>query len=151
MKVIFLQDVPGSGRAGDVKDVANGYARNFLLPRKLAEPATASALKNAQAKIEKAARQRELELAELEKVAQDIDGLIVNFKKKVVSENRLYGSIRDVHIAHAISELSGSDIDKGSIQLKEPIHELGEYELIVKLTGDLKPKVRVVVEEGDDQ
>ena len=151
MKVIFLEDVPGSGKAGDVKDVANGYARNFLLPRKLVEPATDSALKNAQSKIEKAARQRQVELAELEKVAQNIDGLVVNFKKKVVSENRLYGSIRDVHIAHAISELCGADIDKGSLALKEPIHELGEYEVTVKLTGDLKPKVRVIVEEGDDQ
>ena len=151
MKVIFLQDVAGSGRVGDVKNVADGYARNYLLPKKLAEPATPGALKNAQSKIEKAAHRRELELEELKKTAEKLEGQVVNFKKKVASGKRLFGSVRDVHVAQAIGELMGMEIDKGSIGLKEPIHDLGEYEVTVKLGSDLKPKIKVVVEEGDDQ
>ena len=151
MKVVFLQDVPSVGKAGEVKDVAEGYGRNFLLPRNLAELATASALKNAETRIQAMARKRQVEFSEMENVAKDLDGLTVSFKKKVISENRLYGSIRDVHIAQAIAELAGFDIDKGSIELEEPIHHLGEYELVIKLGGDLKPKIRVVVEAGDEQ
>ena len=75
MKVVFLQDVTGSGRAGEVKEVADGYARNYLLPRNLAERATSSALKQAEAKIQRWVRQRESELAEASKTAEQLDGL----------------------------------------------------------------------------
>lgn len=151
MKVVFLQDVPRVGHAGDVKEVADGYARNFLLPRKLAEPATESALKNIQVKIEREARKRATEQAEREKIAQQLEGITLNFKKKVRGEKRLYGSIRDIHVAQAIKEQTGFVVDKGSIELPEAIQEVGEYEIYVKMGGELRPKIRVVVEAGNDK
>ena len=151
MKVIFLQDVAGSGRAGEVKDVADGYARNYLLPRKMADKATAAALQQADAKVQKLARERESQMEELALTAQQLEGLTLNFAKKVSAENRLYGSIRDVHIAQALEEKTGMDIEKGCIELEDPIHELGTFDVVVKLGPELKPTIQVVVEEGDEQ
>jgi len=151
MKVVFIQDVPGSGKAGEVKNVADGYGRNYLLPRKLAEQATASALKNVDAKIRREAHRGDLAAAEANNVAQQLEGLIIIFKKKVAADTHLYGSIRDVHIAQAIVDQTGLDVGKGSIELAEPIRELGTYEIAVKMAGDIRPKIQVVVEEGDEQ
>jgi large subunit ribosomal protein L9 len=151
MKIVFLEDVPNVGTAGQIKDVADGYASNFLLPRKLAEPATEAAMKRARDRMESYARKRDIELEEKRKLAHQLDGLVVNFKRKVTQEKRLFGTIRDVQIAQAIKKLTGVAVDKGSLELKEPIRDLGEHEVVLSLGGDVSSKIRVVVEEGDDK
>jgi large subunit ribosomal protein L9 len=151
MKIVFLEDVPNVGTAGQIKDVADGYAMNFLLPRKLAEPATEAAMKRARDRAESYARKRDIELEEKRKLAHQLDGLVVNFKRKVTQEKRLFGTIRDVQIAQAIKKLTGVAVDKGSLEIKEPIRDLGEHEIVLRLGGDVSSKIRVVVEEGDDK
>ena len=151
MKIVFLEDVPNGGTAGQIKDVADGYASNFLLPRKLAEPATEAAMKRARDRMESYARKRGIELEEKRKLAHQLDGLVVNFKRKVTQEKRLFGTIRDVQIAQAIKKLTGVAVDKGSLELKEPIRDLGEHEIVLRLGGDFTSKIRVVIEEGDDK
>jgi len=151
MKVVFLQDVPNVAKAGQVKQVSDGYGRNYLLPQKLAQLATKAALEEAEARIRREENKREVQVTEIRKIAEELDGITVSFTKKVATGNKLYGSIRDVHIAQAIHSQTGYDIDKGSIHLEQPIDSLGSHEITVKLGGDLKPKITVVVEEGDEQ
>ncbi len=145
MKVIFLKDVPNVARAGDLKDVADGYGRNYLLPRKLALLATPSALKAAEVQVQKERERQQRVAAETGELAQQLEGLLVTFKAKVVEEDRLYGSIRDSDIADELSRLTGSEIERRKIELQEPIRQLGEYEVTVRLGTDSAPKIRVTV------
>ena len=145
MKVIFLKDVPNVARAGDLKDVADGYGRNYLLPRKLALLATPSALKAAEVQVQKERERQQRVAAETGELAQQLEGLLVTFKAKVVEEDRLYGSIRDSDIADELSRLTGSEIDRRKIELQEPIRQLGEYEVTVRVSTDSAAKIRVTV------
>jgi len=125
--------------------VADGYGRNFLLPRKFALLATPSALKAAEAQLQRE-KERQLHFAaELSQLAQQLEGFPITFKAKVVEGERLYGSIREAHIAEELSQLTGFDIDKGKIELEEPIRHLGNYEVTIRLSKDLAPKIKVEV------
>jgi len=145
MKIVLLKDVANVGRAGEVKEVADGYGRNFLLPKKLALLATPSALKAAEAQLQKAKEKEKLFAAEVTKLAQQLEGLLITFKEKASSEDRLYGSVRDSDIARELSQLTGQDIAKEKIELEEPIRQLGEYEVTVRFSQDLAPKIKVIV------
>ena len=146
MKVIFLQDVPPIGREGEVREVANGYGRNFLLPRKLALLASPAALKMTEAQQRAAVLRRQRSEEELRQLAEQLDGLSITIKAKV-AKNRLYGSIRASQIAQKISREAPLTIEKESIELEEPIRQLGEYEVPVNLAKDIGFKVKVIVEE----
>jgi large subunit ribosomal protein L9 len=149
VKVVLLEDIRRLGRAGEVKEVADGYGRNFLIPKKLAVLATPSAVKSADI-IQKKNEQIQQQLtAELSELAQKIEGLSISFKAKVASEGRLYGSIRDADIANEVSSAVGADIDKDYIELDEPIRQLGSYDITIRLTYDLTSKITVVVEEEE--
>ena len=145
MKVVFLKDVPPAGKVGEIKEVADGYGRNFLLPRRLAALAKPSALKALEAEIKKEIGNQKRLDDELRDLAQKLEGLSMSLKAKVVEEERLYGSIRDNDIAAEINRLIGFDIDKRKIELAEPIHQVGEYEITVRLSKDLAPKIKVIV------
>ena len=145
MKVVFLEDVTNVGKMGEVKEIADGYGRNFLLPKKLALLATPSALKKAEIQVKKEQERRRLLAVEMEKVAQQIDGFSLTFKEKVASEDNLYGSVRDGDIASQLSELTALDIEKSKIELEEPLRKLGEYEVAVRLSRDLTPKIKVII------
>ncbi len=147
MKVILLQDVSRLGKAGEVKEVAEGYGRNFLLPRGLAQFASPSVLKRVEEQRQAQARRQRLADAELTSLAQRIDGVEVNIKAKVGAQNRLYGAITSGDIAAELHRVTGHDIDKKRIELEEPIHQLGEYEVAIRLSPELVPKIKVVVEE----
>lgn len=145
MKVVFLEDVTNIGKMGEVKEIADGYGRNYLLPRKLALLATPSALKKAEIQVKKE-QERRLHLAdEMEKLAQQIDGFSLTFKEKVANEDNLYGSVRDGDVADQLNELTGLEIDKSKIELEEPLRKLGEFEVAVRLSKDLTPKIKVVI------
>ena len=145
MKVVFLKDVTRVGRAGEVKEVADGYAKNFLLPKKLALPATPPSIKIAEAQLQKEEQEQQHHAEELVEVARQLEGLSLDFKMKVMEEGRLYGSIRDTQIAEELKRLTGIDIERARIELLEPIRQLGSYELTIRLGRDLAPKVKVVV------
>jgi len=145
MKVIFLKDVPNVARVGDMKVVADGYGRNYLLPHKLALLATPSAVKSVEIEVRKQRQQEARFAEELSHLAEQLEGFSITFQAKVVEEDRLYGSVRDADIAERLTELTGTEIEKRQIGLEEPIRHLGEHEVTVKLGKDLTPKVKVVV------
>ena len=147
MKVVLVRDVPRVGKAGEVKDVADGYARNFLLRRNLALPATPAALKGVEVQLRKEDQEQQHHVEELNKLAQQLEGLILTFsiKAKAVEGERLYGSIRDHQIAEELVRLTGAAIDRAMVALEAPIRTLGTHELTVRLSKDLTPRVKVVV------
>ena len=147
MKVVLVKDVPRVGKAGDVKDVADGYARNFLLRRNLALPATPAALKEVEARLQKEDQEQQRHVDELNKLAQQLEGLTVTFsiKAKAIDGERLYGSIRDAQVAEELARVTGAAIDRTMVALESPIRTLGTHELNVRLSKDLTPTVRVVV------
>jgi len=149
MKVVLLQDMLRLGKAGEVKEVADGYGRNFLLPRGLAEFATPSLLKRAEEQRQAEARRQLLADAELASLAQSLEGVEVAVKAKVGAQGRLFGAITAGDIADELQRVTGQDIDKKKIELEEPIHQLGQYEVEVRLSKELVPKIRVVVEEEE--
>lgn len=145
MKVVLIKDVIGLGKTGDVKEVADGYARNFLLRRNLALPAVRSSLSTIETQLRREVREQQQHAEELARLAQTIEGLSIELKAKVMEEDRLYGSIRDHHIADELKRLTGIDIVRTSIEMEQPIRQLGTYDLTVRLTRDLAPKIRVTV------
>ena len=149
MKVVLVKDVAGLGKAGDIKEVADGYARNFLLRRNLALPAIRSALKTIETQLRKEAKEQERLGEEVAKLGEQIEGLSLTFKAKVMEEDRLYGSIRDHHIADELKRLTGIDIERTSVEMEQPIRQLGSYELTVRLSRDLAPKIKVDVARED--
>jgi large subunit ribosomal protein L9 len=145
MKIVLIKDVVGLGKTGDVKEVADGYARNFLLRRNLALPAVRSSLSTIETQLRREVREQQQHAEELARLAHRIEGLSIELKAKVMEEDRLYGSIRDHHIADELKRLTGIDIERTSIEMEQPIRQLGTYDLTVRLTRDLAPKVRVTV------
>ena len=149
MKVIFLQDVPNLARAGEIKEVANGYGRNFLIPQKLALLAKSPAISVAETQLKIIARsqaQTETESAEL---AKQLDGREISLKARAGAKDRLYGSITSADIAAELQNTTGLYVDKRKIELAEPIRQLGSYEVAIRLAKDITPKIRVSVVEKD--
>ncbi|HSK88102.1 MAG TPA: 50S ribosomal protein L9 [Anaerolineales bacterium] len=149
MKVLLLKDVYKLGRAGDIKKVADGYGRNFLLPQKLAMLATPGALKQVE-KIRSQAEIRRTELnSELKDLASQINGVTVVFSAKAGETGKLYGSITTQDVAAAIQEKTRFEVKKQQIDM-QPIRNLGEFTVHVRLTMDLVPEVKVIVHrEGE--
>ena len=127
MKVILTQAVPGVGEAGAVADVADGYARNFLLPRKLAVLATKGSLKQAEAQAGVHARRADKALTEAQQAAAAVEGKTITIRARAGSENRLYGSVTPADLADALQQQFGVALDRRKIGLDEPIHRLGTY------------------------
>jgi large subunit ribosomal protein L9 len=145
MKVVFLQDVPNVAKAGDVKQVADGYARNFLIPRKLAALASPQAMSQV-VTSDKAQARTETELVEL---ARQLEGKEVSLKAHAGAKERLYGSITSADIAAELESATGLVVDKRKIELDEPIRQLGSYELTIRLGKEITPKIKVnVIEEA---
>lgn len=148
VQVVFLADVPPKHMAGDVRAVSGGYARNYLIPQGLAAPATADQLKRI-AKIKSAAEAKRVrDAADLQGVADLLEGLSVTLKGRSGQGGRLYGSITTMAIAEALTAAVGHDIDRRIISLTEPIRDLGTFQVPVRLHMDLIPTVTVVVEDA---
>jgi len=145
MKVIFLQDVPHVAQAGDIKEVADGYGRNFLIPRKLAALANPQAISQIKTKDSINAGIK----AELMELVRQLEGKEVNLKARAGAKDRLYGSITSADIAAELKNTTGLDIDKRKIELDEPIRQLGSYEIAIRLAGDIVPKISVTVTEEE--
>lgn len=148
MKVILTQDVQGTGKKGEVKNVADGYARNFLLKRGLARAATKEAISRVQASARKKVRNQETELKRLGVAASKLDGAEVELKEKVNKEGRLYAAITANKIAGAIQKQFSIDIANKQIDIKEPIKECGEHTVHIRLDHGLEAELRVIVDEA---
>jgi large subunit ribosomal protein L9 len=127
MKIILTQAVPGLGEAGAVKEVADGYARNFLLPRKLAVTATRGSLKQAEAQADVYARRAQKAVSAAQGASAAVEGKIVKIRARVGSENRLYGSVTAADVAEALLTQYGLELDRRKIGLDEAIHRTGTY------------------------
>ncbi len=149
MKVLLLKDVYKLGRAGDVKKVADGYGRNYLIPQGLAALATSSALKQVENIRQKAAANRSILNQELSGVADKLSKLVLTFPAKAGETGKLYGSITSQMIAEAIKQKTGFEADRRQLDI-QPIRNLGTHLVRVRLTIDLVPEVRVIVyREGE--
>ena len=146
MKVVLNRDVKDLGQAGEVKDVADGYARNYLFPRRLAVPATAGALKAVEQREQAAARRQEQEDRQAREVAERLKSEPVRLFPKVGEQDRLYGSITAGDIAEALEKALGQPVDKRKIELHETIKSLGEYQVAYRITRSVTATVQLRVE-----
>jgi large subunit ribosomal protein L9 len=149
MKVLLLKDVYKLGRAGDVKRVADGFGRNFLLPQGMALLATEGALKQSEKIRTEATKKRAVLNNEMSSVAEVIKGLVLAFASKAGETGKLYGSITAQDVSDAIKAKAGVEIKRQQIDL-QPIRNLGEHKVHIRLTMDLIPEIKVVVyREGE--
>jgi large subunit ribosomal protein L9 len=145
MKVVLLQDVPNVGSAGTIQVVSDGYARNYLFPKGLAEMATPGRINDAEQRIRAEDRRIEREEQALQSIADQFEGLQLSIVARVGSQGRLYGSITAQDIAEELSRRLGHDIDRRKVRLEEPIRTIGQHQVTVHLVGRLHPNVTVVV------
>lgn len=145
MKVILINDVTKLGKSGDMKDVTDGYARNFLIPQKLAVPAAGGAYRAWQHDVASREEKVRKERAEAEIAAQRIGSTTLTMGVKVGEGGKLYGSITSKDIAEALGR-RGIEVDRHKVDLDEPLKSLGTYKVAVKVFSGMTPEVTVVVE-----
>jgi len=151
VKIILTRDVPNLGHAGDVKDVATGYARNYLIPKGWAAKATTGALKEFERQQTSVARREERLTARAEVLAQRLSSLTLTFEAKAGEKGRLYGSITPARIAEALEREVGEKFDRRKHILSEPIRHVGQHVVLVRLAADVEAEVKVVVKpEGGE-
>ena len=146
MKVIFIEDVPDVALAGETKVVADGYGRNFLLPKKLAVLANSAASNVVEVQLKRVAVKRAQAATEMGELAKKLEGTEINLKARAGEKDRLYGSITAADIAQALSQSAGQEIDKRKIVLEEPIRQVGTHDVTVRFTHDIEAVIRVTVE-----
>lgn len=146
MKVILLQNVDDLGKKYEVKEVKDGYARNFLFPEKLAKPATPDALKWLEDKKDVIAKEAEEDLKQSQELASKIDGLEVSVPVKVGEEGQMFESVNIQKIADTLKEM-GYEIKKTQIMLDSPIKELGEFPIKINLAHNLEVEIKVIISE----
>ena len=147
-QAILLKDVQDLGEAGDAVDVSSGYLRNFLVPRKLAQPATKGALEEAQRRrvaAEKAAEEAEARAGE---TAALLAKTVLTIQHRAGEDGKLFGSVTNAEIAEAITEARGLKIDRKKIKLDDPIREIGTYMVEVELGGGQTARVKTIVAEA---
>ncbi|MDQ0193678.1 50S ribosomal protein L9 [Paenibacillus wynnii] len=147
MKVIFMKDVKGQGKKGQVKEVSEGYAANFLLPRGLVRPATDGNVKTLENQAAAEQRKKDNEKEEAQKLANQLNELTLSMKAKAGEGGRLFGAITSKQIAETLASVQGIVIDKRKIELSEPIRHLGVIQVIVKLHTEVKATLKVQVTE----
>jgi large subunit ribosomal protein L9 len=145
MRIILLQDVEGLGKAGDLKDVADGYARNYLLRRRLAAGATPALLENHQQRIAAQQRRQEKMSAENRTLAERLAQVTLTFKARVGRQGRLYGSITSQDIAAGLRDAEGVTVDRRSIELGSPIRTIGTYPITIKVASKVDAQITVQV------
>ena len=145
MKVVLLADVKGQGKKNDVIEVSDGYARNFLIPRKLAVVADATVLNEIKGKEAAKQHRAEVELAEAKALASMLESILVKIPASSGADGRLYGSITAKEIAENLAKEHGVTVDKRKISLKDPIRAYGKYDLPIKLHPEVTGHIHVLV------
>ncbi|MBM3257920.1 MAG: 50S ribosomal protein L9 [Candidatus Nealsonbacteria bacterium] len=149
MKVILLKDVEKVGKQFEVKEVKEGYARNFLISKGLAKPATDEALKWLEVQKEIREKKAEDELKKAQELASKMDDMELNMPVKVGEEDQLFESINSQKISDKLKEM-GFEIKKTQIELAEPIKELGEFPIKIKLEHNLEVEIRIIVSKLEE-
>ena len=145
MKVILNADVKGKGKKGDIVNVSDGYARNFLFPKNLAKEATAQNLNAAKVAQDAAKHKKLVEKAEAVALAEKLSGKTVQLKAKCGEGNRLFGAVTAAEVAEALKESMGIEVDKKKIALSGGIKELGTYDVAVKVYAEVSATINVEV------
>lgn len=145
MKVLFVKEVQGTAKAGDVKDVSPGYARNFLLPKRIAVVADDRMVEQIKQKEEAVRRRAEKALSEARETAARLKKLTVTIYAKTGEAGRLFGSVTNADIATQLKREAGVDVDKRKIEVDPPIKSLGPHEVTVQLHTEVSETLRVVV------
>lgn len=149
MRVVFLDDVDGIARAGEIKNVADGYARNFLLPRKLATAATTAEVQRAEARARKIQAEQAKRDTAAQAVADRLNEKVITITARAGEQGRLFGSVTSSEIAEELSKLAGSEIEHRQVALDAPIKDIGPRQISVSLTRNVKATVTIdVVPEG---
>ena len=145
MQVILKQDVEKIGQRGDIVDVSRGYVRNFLVPRGLAEVATASKMEEARREIQEA-EERDLRMAERAgEVAATLNKSVITIEARTGEDERIFGSITPANISQAIERARGIRVDRRRVRLEEPIRTLGTHQVPIQVHGDVEASVKVIV------
>src|SRR5205807_1807507 len=146
MEVILKEDVPKLGHRGEVVKVAEGYGRNYLLPRKLAIEATQGNKAVIEQMKQSAVRRSAVEKSDAESLAKQLEAVSLTFERKAGEKDHLFGSVTSGDLAEAL-EKKGFNIDRRKIQLSEPLKSLGDFEVSIKLHRDVAPKIKVTVQK----
>lgn len=147
MKVVLLQDVKAQGKKNDIVEVSEGYARNFLFPKKLAIPADAKAINDIKNKKSSEAHKIELERAKAKEIAEKLNEATVKIVAEAGKDGRFYGAVTSKDIAEALKSQLGIEVDKRKVALDSPIKAFGSYKIGIKLYQDIIGKVTVSVLE----
>ena len=140
-----MEDVPGVAQGGDVKEVKNGFARNYLIPKSLATPATHNALQRVEKLRRHADVTRVKRLEDMRELASEIEGAQIEVEMRAGSTGRLYGSVTSAIIAERLGEVTEREIDRRTVDLEEPIRDLGEYGVTVNLHAEVRAGISVLV------
>ncbi len=146
MKVILTKDVEGWGTIGDIIEVKDGFARNYLIPKGLAYPATDNYVRMVQNILQQKARKLEKEKEKALQIAEKVDGVEIVLKKKVGITGKLYGSVTAADIAEAVKEQHGVEIDRKKIMLRNPIRDIGIYTIKIRLHPQVSATIKVNVQ-----
>ena len=145
MRVVFIEDVEGVAFGGEVKEVKNGFARNYLIPKNLAAPATHNNLQRIHKLTKNAAVTRAHRLDEMKNLAGNLDGSEITIEMRAGANNRLYGSVTGTMVADALAEETGIPIERRLVQLDDPIREGGTYEVPLRLYAEINASIKVIV------
>jgi large subunit ribosomal protein L9 len=146
MQVLLVQDVEKLGRAGEIKHVAGGFGRNYLIPKGFAVIATSGQIRQAEERLKAQQKRTQAARKDAEAVAARINGVTLRFVVKVGELDRLYGSVTSADIAEKLQAQTNTEIDRRKIDLDEPIKRTGNYPVKVRLHADLEPVLNVIVE-----
>lgn len=144
MKVILLQDVDKLGKKGDIKQVSDGYARNFLIPKKIAVLANKSEIIKAEEQKKIDQEQAERDLIKFQKIASQIDEFDLEIKVKAGDDDKLFGAVTSSKISEELKK-NNFEVEKDQIKLDEPIKEIGEYEVKIEFPHNLEAKIKVII------
>lgn len=145
MRVVFLQDVAGVAQGGDVKEVKNGFARNYLIPKKFAVPATHNELQRVRQYAEHAEQTRLRLLQDMRELSETLNGTRIDVEMRAGASGQLYGSVTNAIIADKLSEMSDRDIDRRGIEIVDPIRHLGSFNVDVRLHPEVQAQIEVLV------
>ncbi len=146
MEVVFVKDVSNKARAGEVRRVADGYARNYLIPQGLAEPATPEVLKRLKKITAVGDENRVRETRLMQELAEQLDGISVTVVGRTTPTGRYYGAITSAQIAAQLSANLGREIDRRLVDSDEPIREPGEYEAVLRWSNDIQATINIIAE-----
>lgn len=146
VEVIIVENIPTLGQIGDVVKVRAGYARNYLIPRGLAIPATGKNIKELEHQKRMLARKRELFRQHLMSIAEKLSGITITLRRKVTEGNKLYGSVSAMDILDSLHEMGFQELNRRSVMLEQPIKTTGEFDVPIRIDAEIKAQIKVIVE-----